>query len=193
MNHHPRPEEFDLWLEGAAPPSAAARMEEHVAACAPCSAVREDRKAFLEAVRSLPDLEVPPDLAARILARAFPRTSRLPGALFALSGGMALLVFGGLAYVLATGGNLAGLLLGAGKSSWGAVQDLTLALVKLMKLAALSLTLLARFAGDLVEGMGRLGSAISLEVYAAALFIALASAAACFLGLRRKFAHGERP
>jgi hypothetical protein len=31
------------------------------------------------------------------------------------------------------------------------------------------------------------------EVYAAGLFITLAAAAACFLGLRRKFAHGEHP
>jgi len=191
--NHPRPEEIELWLEGAAAPSVAARMEEHVADCAPCGAVREDRKAFLEAARSLPDLEVPPDLAARIMARAFPRRSRLPGALFALSGGLALLVFGVLASVLATGGNLAGLLLGAGKSSWGAARDLSLALVKLTKLAVLSLALLARFAGDLMEGMGQLGSMIRPEAYAAILFVTLAAAAACFLGLRRKFAHGERP
>ena len=193
MNHHPRPEEIDLWLEGAATPPAAVRMEEHMADCPPCGAVREDRKAFLEAACSLPDLEVPSDLAARIVARAFPRRSRLPGALFALSGGLALLVFGGLTYVLSTGGNLAGLLLGAGKSSWGAARDLSLAFVKLTKLAVLSLTLLARFAGDLMEGMGRLGSMIRPEAYAAGLFITLAAAAACFLGLRRKFVHGERP
>ena len=191
--NHPRPEEIDLWLESAAAPSAAARMEEHLADCPPCGAVREERKAFLEAARSLPDLEVPPDLAARIMAHAFPRSSRVPGALFALSGGLALLVFGGMTYVLATGGNLAGLLLGAGKSSWGAARDLSLAFVKLTKLAVLSLTLLARFAGDLMAGMGRLGSMIRPEAYAAGLFIMLAAAAACFLGLRRKFAHGERP
>lgn len=191
--NHVRPEEIDLWLEGTAAPAAAARMEEHLAVCAPCGAVREDRKAFLEAARSLPNLDVPPDLAARIMARAFPRTSRLPGALFALSGGLALLVFGGLAYVLATGGNLAGLLLGAGKSSWGTARDLSLALVKLTKLAVLFLTLLTRFAGDLMEGAGRLGSMIRPEAYAAGLFITLAAAAACFLGLRKKFAHGERP
>jgi predicted anti-sigma-YlaC factor YlaD len=191
--NHPRPEEIDLWLEGASPPPEAARMEEHLADCAPCGAVRENRKAFLEAARSLPDLAVPPGLAASILARAFPRRARLPGALFALSGGLALLVFGGLVLVLATGGNLAGFLLGAGKSSWGAVRDLSLVLVKLTKLALLSVTLLARFAGDLMEGMGRLGSMISPEVYAGGLFITLAAAAACFLGLRRIFAHGERP
>jgi predicted anti-sigma-YlaC factor YlaD len=191
--NHPRPEEIDLWLEGAAVPYTAAQMEEHLAGCAACGAVREERKIFLEAVRSLPDLEVPPDLAARIMARAFPRRSRLPGSLFAFSSGLALLVFGGLAYVFATGGNLAGLLLDAGKSSWGAARDLSLALVKLTKLTLLSLTLMARFAGDLVEGMGRLGSMIRPEVYAAGLFITLAAAAVCFLGLRRKFAHGERP
>ncbi len=78
------------------------------------------------------------------MVRVFPRTSRLPGCLAAFAGGAALLVFGGLAYVLATGGNLAGLLLGAGKTSWGAARDFSLVIIKLMKLAVLSLTLLAR-------------------------------------------------
>ncbi|HEX2695309.1 MAG TPA: zf-HC2 domain-containing protein [Acidobacteriota bacterium] len=192
MNHL-RPDTIDLLLEGATDPHETARMEEHLASCAACGTVRDERKAFLEAVGGLPDLEVPPDLAARIMARAFPRKPRLSGGLIALGGGSALLVLGGLAYVLATGGNLAGLLLGAGKSSWGAARDFSLALVKLTKLAVLSLTLLARFAGDIVEGMRRLGSMIPPEVYAAGLFIALAATAVCFLGLRRKFAHGERP
>lgn len=190
---HLRPEELDLWLEGETAPAAAARMEAHLAECAPCGALREHRKAFLEAARSLPDLEVPPDLAAKIIARAFPRRSRLPHPLFALSGGLALLVFSGLAYVYATGGDLAGILLGIGKSSWGAVRDFSLALVKLTKLAVLALTLLARFAGELVEGVGRLGSVFRPELYAAGLFVTLAAAAACFLGIRKKFARGERP
>ncbi len=190
---HLRPEEIDLLLEGATEPCAAARMEGHLASCAACGAVREDRKAFLEAVGGLPDLEVPPDLAARIVARAFPRRSRLPGGLVAMAGTSALFVFGVLAYVLAPGGNLAGLLLGAGKVSWGASRDFSLALVKLTKLAVLSLTLLAQYAKDFLKATGRVASMISPEVYAAALFITLVAAAACFLGLRRKFAHGERP
>jgi predicted anti-sigma-YlaC factor YlaD len=193
MSLHLRPDEIDLLLEGAAEPVEAARMEAHLASCAACDAVREERKAFLEVIDGLPDLEVPPDLAATIVARAFPRRSRLWAGLAALAGGSALFVFGGLAYVLATGGNLAGLLLGAGKASWGASRDFSLALVKLTKLAVLSLTLLARYAQDLLKTTDRLGSMISPEVYAAGIFFTLAAATVCFLGLRRKFAHGERP
>jgi predicted anti-sigma-YlaC factor YlaD len=192
MSLHLRPDEIDLLLEGAAEPVEAARMEAHLASCAACGAVRGERKAFLEVIDGLPDLEVPPDLAARIVARAFPRRSRLWAGLAALAGGSALFVFGGLAYILATGGNLVGLLLGAGKASWGASRDFSLALVKLTKLAVLSLTLLARYAQDLLKTTDRLGSMISPEVYAAGIFITLAAATVCFLGLRRKFAHGER-
>jgi len=190
---HLRPDEIDLLLEGATEPDEAARMEGHLASCAACGAVREGRRAFLEALGGLPDLEVPPDLAARIIARAFPRRSRLPEGLVALAGISALFVFGGLGYVLATGGNLAGFLLGAGKASWGASRDFSLALVKLTKLSVLSLTLLAQYTEDLLKATGRVGSMISPEVYAAALFITVAVAAACFLRLRRKFAPGERP
>ncbi len=188
---HLRPDEIDLLLEGAVEPDEAARMEAHLADCSACRAVREDRKVFLEALSGLPDLEVPPDLAARIMARAFPRKARLSRRLVATAAASSLFVFGGLAYLLATGGNLAGLLLGAGKASWGAARDFSLFLVKLTRLAVLSLTLLARIAAELIEAMGRLGSMISPEVYAACLVITLAAAAACFLGLRRKIADGE--
>lgn len=189
---HLRPDEIDLLLEGVADPDAAARMEGHLTVCRACDAVRKERKAFLEAISDLPDLEVPPELAARIMARVFPRRRRLSRVLVVLAGAPALLAFGALTYVLSTGGDLAGLLLGAGKASWGAARDFSLALVKLMKLALLSFTLLARFAGDLWEGMARLGSMIRPEVYAAGLFVALITTAACFLGLRRMLAHGER-
>jgi predicted anti-sigma-YlaC factor YlaD len=188
---HLRPDEIDLLLEGAVEPDEAARMEAHLADCSACLAVREDRRVFLEALSGLPDLEVPPDLTARIMARAFPRKARLSRRLVAAAAASSLFVFGGLAYVLATGGNLAGLLLGAGRSSWGAARDFSLFLVKLTRLTILSLTLLARIAAELIEAMGRLGSMISPEVYAACLVITLAAAAACFLGLRRKFADGE--
>lgn len=188
---HLRPDGIDLLLEGAVEPDEAARMEAHLASCAACRAVRKDRKAFLEALSALPDLEVPPDLAARIMARAFPSKARLSRRLVAVAGVSALVVFGGLACVLATGGNLAGLLLGAGKVSWGAARDFSLFLVKLTRIAVLSLTLLARIAAELIEAMGRLGSMIGPEVYAAGLFLTLAAAAACYLGLRRKFAGGE--
>jgi hypothetical protein len=166
-------------------------MEGHLASCPACRAVREERKAFLEALSGLPDLEVPPDLTARIMARAFPRKARLSRRLVAVAAATSLFVFGGLAYVLATGGNLSGLLLGAGKASWGAARDFSLFLFKLIKLAVLSFTLFARISAELIEAMGRLGSMISPEVYAACLFVTLAAATACFLGLRRKFADGE--
>lgn len=190
---HLRSDEIDLLLEGAVEPDAAARMEGHLAVCTACDALRKERKAFLEAISDLPDLEVPPDLAARIVARVFPRKRRLSRILVVLAGAPALLVLGALTYVLATGVNLAGLLLGAGKASWGAARDFSLAIVKLTKLAVLAFTLLARFTGDLWEGMAQLGSMIRPEVYAAGLFVALVAAAACFLGLRRMLVHGERP
>ncbi len=190
---HLRPDEIDLFLEGTAEPDEAARAEGHLAACAACDAVRRDRKAFLEAIGGLPDLEVPPDLAARILARAFPPKRRMSGAFVALAGAPAFLLIAGLAYALATGRNVVGLLIGAGKASWGAAADFSLALVKVTKLAILTLSLLARLTGDLMEGMARLSSMIRPEIYAAGLFIVLIAAAACFLGLRRMLAHGERP
>jgi hypothetical protein len=188
---HPRPDEIDLLLEGALEPDEAARMEAHLDACPACRAVREERKAFLDAISGLPDLEVPADLTARIMARVFPERRSLAVRLAAFAAGSSILVFAGLAYVLATGADLPGLLLGAGKASWGAIQSFALSFIKGLRLLALFFDLMARFTADLGKAGGRLGHMIGPEVYAATLIVALAAAAVLYLGYRRKFAHGE--
>lgn len=190
---HLRPEEIDLVIEGAAEPGETLRAEEHLATCPACRKVREERAAFLEAAFSLPDLEVPPDLAEKIAARAFPARHRPASLLAALAGALSLVAFGGLAYVLANGDSLAGFFLGAGKVSWGLAREFSLAFLKGIKLAALFLTLLGRYAADLIEGAGRLKGLIPVEAYAVCFVAALALAVAAAFGLRRFLAQGERP
>ena len=156
-----------------------------------CDAVRKEREAFLEAVNGLPDSRSRRTSPRRSSAAPSPGSAALSG-LLVLAGAPALLVFGALTYVLATGGNFAGLLLGAGKASWGAA-GISRSPSSSCEARRPVLALLARFAGDLWEGMARLGSIIRPEVYAAGLFVALITAAACFLGLRKMLVRGERP
>ena len=188
---HLRPDEIDLFLEGALEPDEAARMEVHLASCPACRAVRVERQAFLVAISGLPDLEVPADLTARIMARVFPEKPSLASRLVAFAAGSSILVFAGLAYVLATGADLPGLLLGAGKASWSAIQSFSLSFIKGLKLLALFFDLTARFTADLGKAGGRIGHMIRPEVYAATLVVAVAAVVIAYLGYRRNFAHRE--
>jgi anti-sigma factor RsiW len=57
-------------LDGALPPSEAARVRDHLAACAPCRARLDSLRLVHEALSTQPEPEPSPDLAAAIIARA---------------------------------------------------------------------------------------------------------------------------
>ena len=75
-------EELYAYLEGGLPDHAARRVEAHVLACAECRALLEDRRIFMEAAESLPDIEIPdcfvPSLMARLQTVPTPQAARLP-------------------------------------------------------------------------------------------------------------------
>ena len=75
-------EELYAYLEGVLPDSAARRIEAHVLSCPDCRALLEDRRAFMEAAESLPDIEIPdsfvPSLMARLETVPAPQAARLP-------------------------------------------------------------------------------------------------------------------
>ena len=57
-------------LDGALPPNEAARLRDHLAACAPCRARLDSLRLVHEALSTQPEPEPSPDLAAAIIARA---------------------------------------------------------------------------------------------------------------------------
>jgi len=181
-----------LYLENGLDPSAAREADEHLALCPGCRSAFEERRALMDAVAGLPDLEVPPDLAGKILARIPPDRSSRFGWLVAFIIGLSSFFVGGLAYVILTGQSLTGFLIDASRSTWSALRDTSMVFIKFAKLTVLGLDLLIRFIGKMGKGLARFGILIRPEVYAACLLLFLVLAALLVAGLRRMFLHGEK-
>jgi hypothetical protein len=189
----PRPEELDFYLEGDMDGDSVRELEKHLETHPACRARVEDRKAFLEALRGLPDIEIPADFTARVMAAVFPARRSAFAWLAALIGGMSGLFLGGLAYILITGQNLPGLALEAGKSFWGSGRNGIVILAKVGKLAALSLQLMIQLGSGLVEKLGRVGSLVDSRIYIALGVVIVAFPALLYLVLKRRTLNGEKP
>jgi hypothetical protein len=187
-----RPADIYLYLENGLDPAAAREADEHLVLCPGCRSAFEERRALMDAVAGIPDLEVPPDLAAKVLARIPPDRSSRFGWFIAFIIGLSSFFLGGLTYVILTGQSLPGFLIDAIRSAWDVMRDASLAFIKFAKVTVLGLDLLVKFIGEIGKGLARLGALISPEVYAASLLLFLALTALLVAGLRRMFLHGEK-
>jgi hypothetical protein len=187
-----RPADIYLYLENGMNPAAAREADEHLALCPGCRSAFEERRALMDSVTGLPDFEVPPDLAAKVLARIPPDRSSRFGWLAAFIIGLSSFFFGGLAYVILTGQSLPGFLIDAVRSAWDVMRDASLVFIKFAKLTVLGLDLLFKFIGEIGKGLAHFGALIRPEVYAACLLLFLVLAALLVAGLRRMFLHGEK-
>ena len=187
-----RPADIYLYLENRLDPAAVREADEHLVLCPGCRSAFEERRALMDAIAGIPDLEVPPDLAEMILARLPPDRSSRFGWLVAFIIGFSSFFLGGLAYVILTGQSLPGFLIDAVRSAWDVMRDASLAFIKFAKVTVLGLDLLFKFIGEIGKGLAHFGALIRPEVYAACLILFLALAVLLVTGFRSKFLHGEK-
>jgi hypothetical protein len=187
-----RPADIYLYIENGLDPAAAREADEHLALCPGCRSAFEERRALLDAVAGIPDLEVPPDLAAKVLARIPPDRSSRFGWLVAFIIGLSSFLLGGLAYVILTGQSLTGFLIDAVRSAWDVMRIASIVFIKSAKLTVLGLDLLFKFIGEMGKGLARFGGLIGPEVYAACFLLFLALAVLLVAGFQRKFLPGEK-
>jgi len=188
-----RPADIYLYLENGLDPAAVREADEHLVLCPGCRSAFEERRALMDAVAGIPDLEVPPDLAERILARIPPDRSSRFGWFIALIIGLSSFFLGGLTYVILTGQSLPGFLIDAIRSAWDVMRDASLAFIKFAKVTVLGLDLLFKFIGEIGKGLALFGALIRPEVYAACLLLLLVLAALLVAGFRKMYLHGEKP
>ena len=124
-------EELYTYLDGEMPRDGSHPIEAHAMACAECRAILEDRRAFLQAASSLPDIEIPDSFVSSILARLetvpAPQPRRLPVWTW-----FAAVTAGGAAF-LAT---LAGIALLSGRDLWEYLARLQHGLLQYLQGAA---------------------------------------------------------
>ena len=181
-------ERIYAYLDGEIQGAEARAFEEHLAACPTCSRAVEARRLIAEAAGSLPPFQVPDGFATSVMARVPSRAARKPllRRPRAWAAGAAGAALAGAGWVLLTGRNFSDVVLGASRFLWGNVQGLATLAAKSYSYAALAVKVLAKLAGQALEGFKVLSSFISLEVQIACLCAALALAAAGFALWRRK-------
>jgi hypothetical protein len=187
-----RPADIYDYLEKGLDPAAARKADEHLAFCPGCRSAVEARKDLMDAVAGIPDLEVPPGFAGKIMAQIPPRMYSRFGGLIAFIIGLSSFFLGGLTYVLLAGPSLPRFLIEASRSAWDVMRDASLVFIKFAKLTVLGFDLLVKLISEMGKGLARFGALITPEVYAACLLLFLALAALLIAGIRSMFLHGEK-
>jgi hypothetical protein len=180
-------------LEEGLPPAEKVALERHLAVCPGCETALAARRRLIEAAASLPDLEVPFDFAASVLARLetapaparrrFPLAARLAVAASAVS-------VVGLALVLAGGGLPAFLRLNA--ALWGSIRSAAQVLGKGLKVLVLAGKLILQFSSQALAAFRTITSLIGPEAQAAIVGAAVLILLAGGFVLRRRSSYAER-
>lgn len=181
------------YIEGLLDPERRKAFAAHLDACPGCRERAEDRRRLVEAAAGLPDLPLPPDFAARVMARIPTAKGSAFSWAAATFGALTLLYAGLLAYVLGAGRSPAGLLGAMNGMLWQAGKQAILALAKIVKLGAVLLRLLGGIGNELMKAGDRIFSWAGPGVVVSLGVLATLLAALIVLGLGRKLDSGEEP
>jgi hypothetical protein len=159
--------------------------------------VIEDRRLFLRAADSLPDLAVPGDFAAAVMARldAQPASKRVPIFAWLVAAAAGCAAFGGTLVLLGlfTGQNLWEYLARIQHAFVGYLQAAATTAIRLVKYVLLFLKVSADFASALLETAKRAAAFITPEIQAACLVSAVLILAMAAVLWRRRSASLENP
>ena len=188
-----RPEEIYDFIEGLLDPERREAVAAHLDACPACRARAEERRLLVEASAGLPDLPLPPDFAARVMARLPAAKGSAFSWAAAVIGALTMLYAGLLAYILLAGSSPAGLLVAMNGMLWQAGKQAVLVLAKVVKFGAILLRLLGTLGNELMKAGDRLFAWAGPGVIVSLGVLATLIAALVVLGLGRKLTSGEEP
>jgi hypothetical protein len=168
------------YLEGELEGAEREAAEAHLASCAQCTEILEDRRHFIRAAETLPVIEVPHGFARRIIER-IPSVEAESGIrarmkapllawLAAAAAGLTALAATLTGIALLTGNSLSRLFLWSMQFLWNNVESAASLLAKSVKYAVLAFKIIQELIGQILEALKILASFISPE--AQAIFIA---------------------
>jgi hypothetical protein len=185
-------EQLYLYLENELSASEKRGVEQHLASCEKCKNALEERKLLQEAAESLPFWPAPPGFARQVMDRIFPARVSLLSWVGALSAGLASIVLAFTVWTLATGQNLADVLLGVNHTLLNYVRNLVPLLVKIFKLASLGLKVFHQFSQYLFKLIAWMTSLVSPQIQVIILAATAILITFFILGMRRKILFGEK-
>jgi predicted anti-sigma-YlaC factor YlaD len=187
----PRPEHLYLYLEGELGPYDAAKLEEHIEACAACRDIMAERRVLHQAFTTLPPFEVPEDFARRVMDALPEPEARRPGWLAPLVAAVAALSVGLLGFNLFTGTSVLEVLLAVNGFVGSVLARIAPLLAKTFKL----LNVLFEVASDLTRlayaGLATFSRVLGPQGIALILGLGFLVTVLAVLGARRFLREGE--
>jgi len=184
--------EIYAYLEDDLLPERRADIATHLKLCPKCRRAVEERRYLTEAALSLPALEVPADLAHRVMARISSPASSLPVWLTAFIVGLSSLGLLCLLLILSGGKSAFAILAGFNHSILIYLKNSTVWLAKAMALLASVGKVIQTLAVALFKGISLLTTLTSPGVQILALTMTLVAFISLYLALKKKLLPGEK-
>lgn len=185
-------EQFYLYLENELSASEKRGVEQHLATCQKCKNAFEERKLLERAADSLTLWSTPPGFAQQVMDRIFPVRVSILSWIASVSAGLASIVLVFTAWLLATGQNLADVLISINHTLLNYVGKLLPLLVKIFKLASIGLKVFYQLSQYLFKLIAGMTTIVSPQIQVIILTATAILITFFILGMRRKILFGEK-
>lgn len=181
-----------LYLEDELPVDERESIEKHISSCEPCKILLEDRKMMLQAVETLPPLDMPADFTQQVMAKVFPRVSPVRIWIAGLATGFSLMMFIFLAVFLQSDISFSGVFVRLNSSLWAFVKNLSVFTVKLFKIASVIFEILIQFASFVFKTLASLTILIRPEFQIVLTTLTVVLSISVLYMMRRKIWTGDK-
>lgn len=181
-----------LYLENELPVDEREAIDKHLSSCEACKILLEDRKKMMHAVEALPPLDMPDDFTQQVMAKVFPRVSpvRIWIAGSAIAFSMIMFIF--LAVFLLSDISFSGVFIRLNGSLWAFVENLSVFIVKLFKIASVILEILIQFTGFVFKTLTSLATLVRPEFQIFLITLTIILFLSLLYKMRRKIWTGDK-
>jgi hypothetical protein len=181
-----------LYLEDELPVNERTPIEKHISSCEPCKILLEDRKKMMQAVDSLPNLDMPADFTQQVLAKIFPRVSPVRIWIAGLATGFSLMMFIFLAVFLQSDISFSGMFVRLNSSLWSFVKNCSVFTVKLFKIASVIIEILIQFVSFVFSTLASLTTLIRPEFQFFLITLTVVLSLTALYTMRKKIWTGDK-
>lgn len=184
-------EHIYLFLERELSPEQNRNIEEHLTGCPRCQEAVEERRRFLLAAESLPDVDLPPGFTQQVMEKIFsPKVSF--SSWMAAFGTWLVSVLLMMTILLLPGSSVTGVFVTYIHSFWTYAKSLTVLSLKIFTLITLSLKLVGQLSASLLKALSLATAVIGPEAYAIGTTLTLLVLTLLFFIAKRKLLAGEK-
>ncbi|MGB6864465.1 MAG: zf-HC2 domain-containing protein [Candidatus Aminicenantaceae bacterium] len=188
----PTERQIYLYLEDELPVDERESIEKHISFCVPCKILLEDRKMMMQAVETLPPLDMPADFTQQVMAKVFPRVSSVRIWVAGSATAFSLMMFIFLAIYLQSDISFSGVFVRLNSSLWAFVKNLSVFVVKLFKIASVIFEILIQFASFVLKTLASLATLIRPEFQIILITLTVVLSISLLYMMRRKIWTGDK-